>query len=51
MEYASINRDQSLTIEQQIALLTQRIAHLEELVSELSKPIEWEVIEGAEQFV
>ena len=48
METAVINRDNTMTVEQQIALLTHRIAHLEDLVSELSKPIEWEVIEGAE---
>ncbi len=48
MERTIINRDNTQTLEQQIALLTQRIAHLEDVVSELSKPIEWDVIEGAE---
>lgn len=41
METAVINRDNTMTVEQQITLLTQRIAHLEELISELTKPIEW----------
>ena len=51
MEYAQINRDQSLTVEQQIALLTQRIARLEEIVGELSKPLTWQDLEEVEQLV
>lgn len=51
MEYAQINRDQSLTVEQQLVLLTQRIAMLEQVVKEMQEPVTWQVIESAGQLV
>lgn len=40
-----------MTIEQQIAVLTQRITQLEEVVNELQKPLTWQELEATEQFV
>ena len=51
MEKAIINSDNTMTIEQQIAMLTQRITQLEEVVNELQKPLTWQVLESAEQIV
>ena len=51
MEKAVINRDNSMTIEQQIAMLTQRITQLEEIVDELQKPLTWQTLEATQQFV
>ena len=51
MERTIINRDNTQTLEQQIALLTQRIARLEGIVGELSKPLTWQDLEEVEQFV
>ena len=51
MEKAVINRDNSMPIEQQIAVLTQRITQLEEIVDELQKPLTWQTLEATEQFV
>lgn len=51
MEKAIINRDNTMTIEQQIAVLTQRITQLEEVVNELQKPLTWQTLEATEQFV
>ena len=41
MEKAIINRDNTMTIEQQIAMLTQRITQLEDIVNELQQPLTW----------
>ncbi len=51
VNYAVVNRDGSMTIEQQIAMLTQRITQLEEIVDELQKPLTWQTLEATEQFV
>lgn len=51
VNYAVVNRDGSMTIEQQIAMLIQRITQLEEIVDELQKPLTWQTLEATEQFV
>lgn len=50
MEKTIIERDNTMTVEQQIALLTRRIAILEQVVSEMSGPVTWQEIEAAGQF-
>lgn len=51
MEKAIINRDNTMTIEQQIAMLTQRITQLEEVVNELQQPLTWQELEATQQTV